>query len=238
MKIFGKFKERIKRNRPDKTFSERYGFKTLVLAVVSLVISVAFAVFNGVIGVLERSVWYGALAAYYIMLILFRGGVIAALRACKKRYEGDGDKLALSQHKIHLASGAFLVITEVAMATAVAQMVMSAPPASSGEIMAIATAAYTFFKITTAIINLVKAKKYADPVSQSLRCLSFADACMSMVSLTVVLLTTFGGGDDDGFLLTMKACVGFAACAVVLALATVMIITSAKKLREEGKERK
>ncbi|MCM1439057.1 MAG: hypothetical protein NC131_07575 [Roseburia sp.] len=204
--------------------------KTVALALIALIISVAFAVFNGVIAVLERSVWYGALSAYYITLIFFRGGVIIADRVCRKKFEGA--VFSAVQNKIHLASGAFLVITEGAMAVAVTQMVMYAPPVAMGEILAIANAAYAFFKITTAIINLVKAKKFADPVSQSLRCLNFADACMSMVSLTVVLLTTFGqGGETGGGFIALKACVGFAACALVLALATYMIVASAKKLR-------
>lgn len=237
MKFNDKIIERISRNRLGEMFLEQYGFKTLVFALISLVISVAFAVFNGVIAVLTRSVWYGALAAYYIMLILFRSGVILADRVCRRRTE-DEQRLFAAQNKIHLASGAFLVITEVAMAAAVAQMVMNTPPVKAGEITAITNAAYAFFKITTAVINLVKAKKYADPVSQSLRCLNFADACMSMTSLTVVLLTTFGENDEGGFLLTMKACVGGAVCAIVFALATYMIITSAKKLRKDIDERK
>lgn len=238
MKVIDGVKKCISRSRLGKMFLEHYGFKTLVLAGVSLVISVAFAVFNGVIAVLESSLWYGALAAYYIMLILFRGGVIIAERVCGKKLSEDEEKYLTAQHKIHLASGAFLVITEIAMGVAVTEMVMYAPPVKSGEIMAITTAAYTFYKITMAIINLVKAKRHADPVSQSLRCLNFADACMSMVSLTVVLLTTFQDGDGESFLLWMKASVGFAACAVVLGLATFMIVTSAKKLRERKDERK
>lgn len=53
MKLIERVKERISRNRPGKMFLEEYGFKTMVLAFFSLIISVAFAVFNGVIGVLE-----------------------------------------------------------------------------------------------------------------------------------------------------------------------------------------
>ncbi|MDE6373186.1 MAG: hypothetical protein K2L72_01670 [Clostridia bacterium] len=231
MRIIEGIKEKIGRTRLGKTFLEYYGFKTLALAFLSLIVSVAFAVFNGVIAVLASSVWYGVLAAYYVTLALFRGGVIAAERICGKRLVGDPRRYLTAQYKIHLASGAFLVITEIAMGFAVAQMVMTPPPVTSGEITAIANAAYTFYKTTMAIINLIKAKKFADPVSQSLRCLNLADAAMSMASLTVVLLTTFGEDKEDGFLLIMKACVGFAVCVLVLALASYMIISSAKKLR-------
>lgn len=222
-----KFTEKLKNTRFGRLFLEQYSFKTLVVALISLILSIVFAVFNGVFGVLEKSVWYGALAAYYITLVLFRGGVIAADRLCRKREGGH----LIAQTKIYLASGAFLVITEIAMAAAVTQMIIHGTPLVRGEIMAIAAAAYAFTKISLAIYNLVKAKKYADPVSRSLRCLSFADACMSMVSLTVVLLATFGQEQEEQMIMYLKATAGFAACAAVLALATYMIITSVKKLK-------
>lgn len=236
MKFLDKIKERIRRNRIGKMFLEQYSFKTLLFAFLSLIISVAFAVFNLVFAVLEGSIWYGSLAAYYITLILFRSGVMIADRVCKKK-TGDCDNLLTAQNKIHLASGAFLVVTELAMAAAITQMALFAVPVNHDVIIAIANAVYAFTKITMAVFNLIKAKKFADPVSQSLRCLNFADACMSMVSLTVVLLTTFGEDESGSFLLAMKACVGFAACALVLALATYIIITSSKKLRSTQNER-
>lgn len=220
-----KLTERIKGTRLGKTFLEQYSFKTLILALVSLIISIVFAVFNLVFCVLEKSVWYGAIAAYYITLILFRSGVIIADRVCRRR----GGDLQPAHNRIYLASGAFLVVTEIAMAAAITQMIVFGTPVNRGEIMAIATAAYAFTKITLAVFNLVKAKKYADPVSQSLRCLNFADACMSMVSLTVVLLTTFGQEQEAEMSIYLKAFAGFAACALVLALATYMIVTSVKK---------
>ncbi len=231
MKIIESIKNRISKTRFGKTFLEQYGFKTLVFSVLSLILNVAFAVFNGVIGIVTRSVWYGALAAYYLTLVIFRGGVIAAAIACYKKTDADAKRFLTVQHKIYLSSGAFLVVTEIAMAAAVTQMVLNNPPVTYGKITAIANAAYAFYKITLAIINLVKAKKFADPVPQALRSLNLADAAMSMVSLTVVLLTTFGGESGEGFLLAMKACVGFAACALVLALASFMIISSVKKLK-------
>ena len=229
-----KLKDIIKNSKIGKKLSE-YSFKTLILALISLIITVVFAVFNAVFGVLEKSVWYASLAAYYIMLILFRSGVILADSVCRKRAEEEA--LLSAQTKIFLASGAFLVITEIAMAAAVTQMVIYGTPVARGEILAIATAVYAFTKISLAIYNLVKAKKYADPVSRSLRCLNFADACMSMVSLTVVLLTTFGNEEEAQTIIYLKAFAGFAACALVLALATYMIISSVKKLKAGNRDK-
>ena len=231
-----KFTDRIKNTKFGALFLEQYSFKTLVLALVSLIISIAFAVFNLVLGILENSVWYGALAAYYITLIIFRSAVLVADRICRKKVKDEA--LLTAQTRIYLTSGIFLVITEIAMSAAVTQMIIFGLPENTGEIMAIASAAYAFTKIGLAIYNLIKAKKYADPVSRSLRCLNFADACMSMVSLTVVLLSTFGKEQEEGqTILYLKAFAGFLACALVLALATYIIITSIRKLKADKQDK-
>lgn len=210
-----------------------YGSKTTVFALISLCVNVAFAVMNCVLAVRERALWYGALTAYYALLILFRAATVSAAQYGKRRYGSEGEDYEAMQNKLYLACGAFLVLIELAMCAAVTQMVLSKKQVRGGQIYAIATAAYAFFKITMAVYHLVKAKKYADPVSQSLRNLNFADACMSMVSLTVLMLSVFDEGESGSFPVTVKASVGFAACAIVSAVAIAMIVKSLKKIRRK-----
>lgn len=221
-----------------KKFKLEYGLRTTVFALISLCITVAFAVLSGVIAVKERSLWYGALAIYYMLLILFRAATIAADRL-SKRHCANETAYAGARNKIYLGCGVFLVIVQVAMCLAVTQMVMYGMPARGGTIYAIATAAYAFCKITMAVVHLMRAKKYADPVGRALRNLNFADACMSMASLTVLMLSVFDKGENGTFSIAIKACAGFAACIAVLFVASAMIVKAAhavKENREDGKK--
>lgn len=230
MKKQNKFQEWLKRNKFAANILENYDFKTLVFATVSFVFSVAFALVNLAGAIKYRLFWYGAISAYYFVLILLRGGIILADRLCKKAFGNDERRYEVSNWKVYLASGASLIILEIAMAIAVTQMMLSARPSGSGQIMAIATATYTFYKIITAAINLFKAKKNGNPTVQALRNLNFADACMSVVSLTVLMVYTFDEAADPS-LVYVKAGVGFFACAAIIAIASVMIIRSVKKLK-------
>lgn len=47
---------------------EQYGLRGLIFFAVSFGISIVNALFNGMLGILFHSVWYGALAAYYLAL--------------------------------------------------------------------------------------------------------------------------------------------------------------------------
>lgn len=226
-----KITEKLKTNKFAANVMEDYGFKTKVFALLSFGVTVAFAAMNLASAVRYGLVWYGALAAYYFVLASFRGGVLFAYKKCARKFGADAEAYEKSKWKIYLASGAFLVLLEGAMVGAVTQMMLSERPTQSGEIMAIANASYTFYKIVMAVCNLVKARKLSDPVTQSLRNLNFADACMSVVSLTVLMLSTFDAADTAGAMRNMKYIVGFVVCASIIAMAAFMIVRADKKLK-------
>jgi hypothetical protein len=100
-------------------------------------------------------------------------------------------------------------------------------------ITAIAMAAYTFTAFTIAIINIVKYRKYNSPVYSASKAISFASACVSMLTLEATMLTTFGDGTMDA--ITRKillACTGGVISVFVVVMAIYMIRQSSKKLKE------
>lgn len=104
-------------------------------------------------------------------------------------------------------------------------------------ITTIAMAAYTFTAFTMAIVNLVKYKKYESPVFSATKAIGFASACVSMLTLTSTMLTTFKDGTMDAFSeKLLLGGVGFAVSGVVLVMAIYMIVTGTKKLRQFNTE--
>jgi hypothetical protein len=59
-------------------------------------------------------------------------------------------------------------------------------------ITAIAMAAYTFTALTTAIISVVRYRRYNSPVYSASKAISLAAALVSMLTLESTMLTTFG----------------------------------------------
>ena len=101
-------------------------------------------------------------------------------------------------------------------------------------ITAIAMAAYTFTAFTLAIVNAVKYKKYNSPVFSASRAINLAAACVSMLTLTSTMLTTFS--DETMDVLTQKLMlggVGVAVSGVVVTMAVYMIVKSTRKLKTE-----
>lgn len=224
----GKCESFLKSNELAGKIAYNYDFKTLVFSSCSFAVTVAFAIMNLVSAFLYGLLWYAAIAAYYFILIAYRGGIILFDLKRRKKKAEQGDCYELGSWLAYRSGGSVFLLLEVAMGLAVTETVLLRRPIRTGEIMAIANAAYAFYKMSMAIYNLVKSKKHNNPVVQALRNVNFADACMSMVSLTVILLTTFGEGSD---LMVIKALVGFSACAAIAYIAIAMIARSSKQIK-------
>ena len=208
-----------------------YGFRTAVFFLISFAINVGFAVFNGVMGIVTRSAWYGIMSCYYIFLSALRGGLLAGGRKIKKLAGGDGRALNIYQLKLYRLCGISLFVLELALAAAVTLMILSERPTAYSEIMAITCAAYTFYKITFAIINIRKAGKLRDPVLQSYRNINLTDAAVSLLSLQVTLVAVFS--DEQTINMNaLNAVTGFVVCALTIVLGALMIVNATVRLKK------
>ena len=214
-----------------------YGFRTIVFFVLSLTINVGFALFNGVMSIVTASVWYGIMACYYIFLSGLRGAVLFGGHKIKNRANDDGDRTYILKLKLYRLCGISLFLLEIAMSAAVTLMILSERPTTYSQVMAIACAAYTFYKIIFAIINLSKVKKLNDPLLQALRNINLVDAAVSLFSLQVTMVAVFSDGKE----MTMNifnTIMGFIVCALAIVLGIIMIVSATVRLNKIAREKK
>ena len=134
--------------------------------------------------------------------------------------------------KKYRACGIIFLVMNLALALIIFFMVYWNRTFEHHMITAIAMAAYTFTAFTVAIINVIKYRKYNSPVFSATKAISFAAACVSMLTLTSTMLTTFNDGSMDE--LTQKLMlggVGFAVSGLIVWMAIYMIVTSTKQLK-------
>ena len=200
-----------------------YSFRTIVFAFFSFLMSIAFGVLNGYKGIALQSIWFGALAAYYVFLALLRGGVLI-----HKRRRGENDEL--SNAKTYRNCGIILLVLNAALSSAIAQMIFDNQAFSYADWTIFAYAAYAFFKITMSIINLFRAKKQDDLIIMAIRNVNFIDAAVSILALQTALLHTFTTGDVDISL--FNTLTGIAVSTVSISLAVLMTRKGYKQTKE------
>lgn len=221
------FKSLIKKSKLLSKLALNFGFRTSFFAVVSIILNLAFVAFNVVFAILIKSVWYGASAIYYLALSLLKFYVIFAENAVKEKEVSKEEKL-LKRLKNYRLCGISLFVLCLAMCGVVTLMILQKNTAKYGEIMAIVFASFTFYKITFAIINAIKAKKENDYQIQAIKNIGLAEVAVTLVSLQMALVTTFGEGDT---LLPLNAITGFTACALTIFLGIYMIVSASKKIK-------
>ncbi len=210
-----------------------FGFRTLIFAIGSFLMSLLFGGFNAYMGIANRSIWYGALAAFYISLAFLRGSVLAYHKnkiGKKTQQENDEYKKAM----VYRNSGIITLVLNLALSTAIGQMIFSNAHFTYMGWTIFAYAAYAFYKITASIISFIKAHKQTDLTVRAIRNINLVDALVSILALQTALLTMFGNGEINISL--MNTVTGIAVSLLSVAIGIYMIVFANKKIKKIQKE--
>lgn len=123
--------------------------------------------------------------------------------------------------KIYRAVGVIMFVVNIAMSVMAVQMIWQNSGTVHSEIMTITIATFTFYYLTTAIINLQKYRKTEQPIYSAAKMLNFACALMSIFTLQSSMISVFG--NDDIFRKNMNIATGCAVFILVFGLAIYMI---------------
>ena len=233
-KIKKAYKRVINKFELTRELAQNYGARTVVFTIVSFLISVAYGAYNVTLSAIERSVWYGMLAAYYILLACMRGGVITHHRK-KHSKEKRGIKVEneyVNQINRYRNCGIMLIVMTFALLIAVLQMVLIDRTFTHNGLMIYVSAAYTVYKVTMAIINIVRAKKQEDMTVQALRNINMADALVSILALQTSMLVAFSQENYELSPTTLNGVTGGVVCAMIFVLGIYMTVKACKKLKD------
>lgn len=203
-----------------------YGFRTIAFAAAALVVNIAYVAFHVVLAITMRSYWYGSLALYYGLLVAIRGVIVSYHR--KKDKTGATEDFKKAELKKYRACGIMLTVIPLCLVVPILQIIFLDKAFLHEGWTVFAFAAYAFYKITMAIINVFKANRQQDVTVQAIRNVGLADATVSIFSLQTSLLYTFGEGADYA---VYNVITGVAVCALTSALGVYMLIKANGKIK-------
>lgn len=203
-----------------------YRWRTILFAVPGMVGNIIFAVFNGVIGITSRSAWFGTLSAYYILLSVMRAGVVRQERkiaAVKEKQEHMGQELS-----VYRRNSILFIFMAVVLAGAVILLLSAQGGKDYPGLTIYAVATYTFYKIITSTIEVIKVGKRKSPLLSITRRIGYIDACVSILTLQTAMFASFADGEER-FINLMNGITGTVVCLMVLGLGIQGICFSKKK---------
>ena len=192
----------------------------------SLLWNVAYGILQLWLGYYHATFWFYSLAGYYISLAVMRFFLV---RYTSKNRAGERIRAELIRYRV---CGAIFLVMNLALSLMVFFMVYWNRTFIHHEITTIAMAAYTFTAFSVAIVNIIKYRKYNSPVYLASKTIDLTAACVSMLTLTSTMLTTFGDGTmslSDRKI--MLGAVGGLICTAVIVMAIFMIVQSTRQLK-------
>ncbi|MBQ8767390.1 MAG: cation transporter [Clostridia bacterium] len=193
---------------------------------ISAFINTAYAIFNFFVGWINDSPWFLSVGGYYLLLCLIRFFILKKVEKASKKAP---DQRIQYELKIYRAVGVIMFLVNIAMSVMAVQMIWQNSGSVHSEIMTIAIATFTFYYLTTAIINLQKYRKTEQPIHSAAKMLNFACALMSIFTLQSSMISVFG--NDEVFRKQMNIATGCAVFILVFGLAIYMIRRANKLLK-------
>lgn len=197
---------------------EDYGYRTLVFAVISFIINLAYISLILVMAIMSKTAWYFTITAYYIVLAFMKGNVFYS----KRKYGSE-----VKQARALRFSGIMFVIMTIVFSGVIVLIYKANHYFEYAGLLIYAVAAFTFYKLTLAIFNIFKAIKQDDLYIENIRNINLASALISIIMLQVAMFQAFSPEHNLGF---ANALTGAGVSAIILVLGVLMIIKSNKRL--------
>lgn len=222
MKLYNRASSIISRSKIGKKFIRSQRYRTILLAEVSLLLNLSYAFYHGILGIMNISLWFISMFAFYGTLAAMRFS--AVLCGIKKLSSSQAD----TEYFVMKLSGVLLIILSIVLTSVIYISQSQNIVAKHNEITMITIATYTFCRITVTILNAVKQHRNPSPLLSVIRSISCAEAAAFVLTLQRSMLVSFGEMNMDNVRL-MNALTGCAVCMFILTLGIIMIVRGVKK---------
>jgi len=208
-------------------------FRGTALIYQGFVINTLYATFRGITAYLYHSVWFAAIAIYYLLLGVIRLTLILHVRQLKQ-YQNSDDKM-IFEFKGYRICGFLMLLLNIGMAGMVILMVRDNLHYEYPDYVIYLSALYTFYTAITATINIFKFYKLNSPILSASKAITFTGAMMSIMALQTAMIAQFGE-DDSAFRQTANTITGAFVCIGSVIIAFYMIYRGTyciKKLKDK-----
>ena len=220
----------VKQKVYDNPLGNRYmtdvQFKNHVSLYCSLGVNLLYIGMNVFSTFFYRSAWFAIFAVYYTILAIMR---FLLVRYINKNKLGEKRLMELRRSRL---CAIILTTLNLVLPGAVLMILYSNRGFEYHGVLIYVMAMYTFYVTTTAILDLVKYRKYNNPILSTSKVIKMAAALVSMLLLETAMFSSFGEEMSPENQRTMIALTGAGVSIVVIMMAIYIIVRSTKEIKE------
>ncbi len=219
-------KQKVYENKYANQYLTDVAFKTQVTLYSSLLINVIYVAVNAVSAYVYETNWFGIFAVYYAIMAIMR---FLLVRYIGRNYLGESRLGELKRARFC----AYILLTVNLILSAVVLMMLYFERGFAYQgFLIYVMALYTFYITTTAVIDLVKYRKYHSPIMSISKVIKLASALFSMLFLETAMYAQFGKETPEETKRIMIMATGAGISVIVVGMSVYMIVRSTKELKE------
>lgn len=201
----------------------RYEYRSIFISGCAFLGNIGYTVFLAYIAFLYDSVWYGALAVYYIVLAMSRGSMLVRNNKHERMYKADHHSLQKAKVGTYRYCGIMIIALTVALGVSVVELMINGagPSATDGFIAVLAVIAVG--KVFYGILHFVRSSRSSDLVVRSVWYINLAVTLVSILTLQTLVLSAYPSHIET---VVFNGITGFSVCLITLVLGAFMIIYS------------
>ncbi|MGN0317741.1 MAG: hypothetical protein ACI4E1_07355 [Lachnospira sp.] len=224
--IFKNIKQKIYNYQFARKYFTDAAFKTHVSLYRSFAINMIYVIVNAVSAVIYSTNWFAIFAIYY--------GIMAIMRFLLVRYvrKNEIGESRVGELKCSRLCACILLTVNITLSFAVLMMVYYNRSFQYKGFLIYVMAMYAFYITTTAIMELVKYRKYNSPVMSVSKIIKLAAALFSMLFLETAMLSQFGADTSPEDKKTMIMATGGGISIIVVTMAVYMIVRTSREIIE------
>lgn len=192
-------------NKLELIKNKEYRFK--IMFNISMIITLFFAIYNFIIGLIYNYIWNISVSIYYLLLTIIR--IYIEIIYLKKK-----------DNKVHhIIQSIVLLLINISLLLPISLLVLNQKQVNNNSIMAITVATYTTYKIINSVLNYKNAQNENNTI-KIIRTISLLDVLFAILNLQNTLVVTFGQIEEMIILISISS----------FLIALLMIIISFKNL--------
>ena len=200
-------------------------YRTRLMLFFTMAVNAVYIGIKLISGIKLRSEWLIAFALYYIVLTALRGSLINYLRRHPVRHDLQ------AEYRHYRWIGVLLLLITVILSIIVWRMIGYNESYDYPGALIYGMAAYVFYSVILANINLFRFRKQGSPVISAVKVVDLTAALVALMSLEAAMLSRFGGEDMSLFRARMLAVTGLIICLIITGLSVNMIVNANGRLR-------
>ena len=209
-------------------YKKDISYKLKITILVQLIIDIIFFLFELILGIYYKSYCFLTLAAYYLILLILRFVIF--------KYEKNntlGENLN-KEYKIFKISAYVLLIMNIINIGLIILTFSDEQIINYHEYLIYGLAAFTFYSTIMTIIQIIKYKKYNSPIILLYKIISLFSSVISLLSLEIVMLNTFGSEDSEISKWRFIGITGLGIVILFISISIYMIVLSKRRINKEN----